>query len=67
MTGDDVIKGEAARNAALSFLHDFCDTWVPKLVKGDERSALGKESFRAKPGMKELRPDDDECVLSWGE
>lgn len=58
VTGDDVIKGEAARNAALSFLQDFCDTWVPKLVKGDERSVVGKESFRAKPGMKELRPED---------
>ena len=58
VTGDDVAKGRAARDAALSFLKDFCDTWVPKLVKGDERSLVGKESFRAKPGMKEVRHED---------
>jgi len=61
VTGDDVTKGRAARDAALLFLKDFCDQWVPKLVKGDDRSALGKGEYRAPPGMKEIRPEDAGC------
>ena len=64
VTGDDVTKGGAARDAALVFLQEFCDTWVPKLVKGDNRSKIGKESFRAKPGMKEVLPKDAGCDAS---
>jgi len=56
VTGDDVVRGKAARDAALFFLEGFCDEWVPKLVKGDSRSAIGKESYRHPPGMKEVRP-----------
>mmetsp|Transcript_43631 Transcript_43631/g.85613 ORF Transcript_43631/g.85613 Transcript_43631/m.85613 type:complete len:461 (+) Transcript_43631:155-1537(+) len=56
VTGDDVVRGKAARDAALFFLEGFCDAWVPKLVKGDERSVIGKESWRHPPGMKEVRP-----------
>lgn len=58
VTGDDTAKGEAARAAALSFLHKFCNEWVPKLVKGDARSSLTKGEYRHAPGMKELRPED---------
>ena len=58
VTGDDIAKGEAARAAALSFLHNFCNEWVPKLVKGDARSSLVKGEYRHAPGMKELRPED---------
>jgi len=58
VTGDDATKADAAQNAALVFLQDFCDTWVPKLAKGDERSQLSKDSFKARPGMKEVRPAD---------
>lgn len=58
IVGDDVTKGKAARDAALSFLTDFCSEWVPKLEKGDARSSLGKEEYRHRPGMKEIRPDD---------
>lgn len=54
--GDDVTKGRAAREATLTFLYDFCDIWVPKLVRGDDRSAVGKEMYRHAPGMKEIRP-----------
>lgn len=56
--GDDVTRARSARDAALVFLRGFCDTWVPKLVKGDSRSALGKDQFRHAPGMKENRPAD---------
>mmetsp|Transcript_21354 Transcript_21354/g.62246 ORF Transcript_21354/g.62246 Transcript_21354/m.62246 type:complete len:466 (+) Transcript_21354:1194-2591(+) len=58
VTGDDITKGEAARAAALSFLQNFCNEWVPKLVKGDPRSSLVKgDRYRHAPGMKELRPE----------
>jgi len=56
VTGDDVTRGGAARDAALAFLEEFCNAWVPKLVEGDHRSVLGKESYRHAPGMKEVRP-----------
>mmetsp|Transcript_13846 Transcript_13846/g.30160 ORF Transcript_13846/g.30160 Transcript_13846/m.30160 type:complete len:504 (+) Transcript_13846:487-1998(+) len=58
VTGDDITKGEAARAAALSFLQNFCNEWVPKLVKGDARSSLVKGEYRHVPGMKEMRPED---------
>ena len=58
VTGDDITKGKAARSAALSFLQNFCNEWVPKLVKGDDRSSLVKGEYRHAPGMKEIRPDD---------
>lgn len=57
VTGDDIAKGEAARAAALSFLHGFCKEWVPKLVKGDPRSKVARGEYRHAPGMKELRPE----------
>lgn len=58
VTGDDITKGKAARAAALSFLQTFCNKWVPKLVKGDDRSSLVKGEYRHAPGMKEIRPKD---------
>lgn len=58
VTGDDVTRGQAARDAALLFLQNFTDEWVPKLIKGDDRSLLGKGEYRHAPGMKELRPED---------
>merc|ERR1711957_973266 len=58
IVGDDITKGRAAREAALNFLQQFCNTWVPKLEKGDDRSSLGKGEYRHAPGMKEIRPDD---------
>lgn len=57
IVGDDITKGKAARDAAISFLTDFCSEWVPKLEKGDPRSSLGNQ-YRHKPGMKEIRPMD---------
>jgi hypothetical protein len=54
VTGDDLSKAQAAREAALFFLYDFCDTWVPKLVKGDPRSDLQKNAYKPPPGMKEV-------------
>jgi len=57
IVGDDIVKGRAAREAALSFLNEFCNEWVPKLTKGDARSNLGKGEYRHAPGMKEIRPD----------
>mmetsp|Transcript_35548 Transcript_35548/g.82544 ORF Transcript_35548/g.82544 Transcript_35548/m.82544 type:complete len:413 (-) Transcript_35548:88-1326(-) len=56
--GDDAARGAAARDAALVFLTEFCDVWAPKLIKGDDRSVIGKEQFRNIPGMKEVRADD---------
>ena len=57
VAGDD--KAAAARDAALSFLHEYATTWVPKLTKGDERSALQKDAERPDPGMKDRpRPVD---------
>jgi hypothetical protein len=61
VTGDEVTKGAAARDAALLFLKEFCDTWVPKLLLGDDRSKIGKDAFRVKPGMKEVRPECAGC------
>lgn len=58
VTGDDITKGEAARAAALSFLQNFCNEWVPKLVKGDARSSIVKGEYRHAPGMKEIRPEN---------
>lgn len=58
VTGDDITKGEAARAAALSFLQNFCNEWVPKLVKGDDRSSIMMGEYRHAPGMKEIRPED---------
>ena len=58
IVGDDITKGKAAREAALFFLTDFCNEWVPKLEKGDPRSSLGKSQYRHGPGMKEFRPKD---------
>jgi len=58
VTGDQVAKAAAARDAALTFLNAFCDTWVPKLKKGDDRSNLGKGEYRHAPGMKEIRHKD---------
>ena len=51
--GDDRAKAAAAREAALTFLHEYAAHWVPKLTKGDERSALQKRETRPEPGMKE--------------
>jgi len=59
IVGDDITKGKAARDAAISFLTDFCTEWVPKLEKGDPRSSLGKSQYRHGPGMKEIRPKDE--------
>tara|TARA_B110001452_G_scaffold247666_1_gene233863 strand:- start:381 stop:1664 length:1284 start_codon:yes stop_codon:yes gene_type:complete len=55
--GDDAAKGAAAREAALAFLAEFSEEWVPRLSQGDERSALQKGTIRPPPGMKEVRPD----------
>lgn len=55
-TGDDLAKAVAARDAALFFLKEFCDMWVPKLVKGDARSNVDKTSYKPPPGMKEVLP-----------
>ena len=58
--GDDLARGQAARAAALSFLHNFCNEWVPKLAKGDARAShvRGERVYRHAPGMKEHRPED---------
>ena len=57
--GDDSEKAAAAREAALAFLQEYASYWVPKLTKGDERSALQKHADRPDPGMKERpRPAD---------
>merc|ERR1719272_2700432 len=57
--GDDMAKAAAARVAALDFLEEDAAYWVPKLTKGDERSALQKRESRPEPGMKERpRPAD---------
>lgn len=58
IVGDDITKGKAARDAAISFLTTFNSEWIPKLKKGDPRSSLGKSEFRHAPGMKEVRPKD---------
>lgn len=50
--GDDE-KPAVARVAALTFLQEYSDYWVPKLIKGDERSTLEKHALRPDPGMKE--------------
>ena len=51
--GDEWTKAAAARDAALLFLEEYAAKWVPKLTKGDERSALQKRADRPPPGMKE--------------
>ena len=53
--GDDAAKAAAARVAALAFLDEFCEEWVPRLTQGDERSDLTKGAIRPPPGMKEVR------------
>ena len=58
VAGDGITKGKAARAAALSFLLNFCNKWVPKLIKGDARSSLVKGEYRHAPGMKEIRHKD---------
>ena len=58
VSGDELAKGAAAREAALFFLKDFCETYVPKLFKGDPRSPLQKRDHRPAPGMKEARSKD---------
>ena len=58
VSGDELAKGAAAREAALFFLKDFCETYVPKLFKGDSRSPLQKRDHRPAPGMKEARSKD---------
>ena len=50
----------AAQNAALLFLQEYAAHWVPKLTKGDERSALEKHAGRPDPGMQE-RPRPEGC------
>mmetsp|Transcript_22597 Transcript_22597/g.70846 ORF Transcript_22597/g.70846 Transcript_22597/m.70846 type:complete len:440 (-) Transcript_22597:48-1367(-) len=48
--GDELAKAGAARDAALTFLEQFGNKWIPKLLKGDERSDLQLAACR-KPGM----------------
>jgi hypothetical protein len=54
--GDEIAS--AAKEAALAFLEEFCQRWVPKLSKGDPRSSLEKRSKRPPPGQYESRPRD---------
>jgi len=58
VSGGDDDRASAAVEAALAFLDEFGAYWVPKLAKGDERSALQKRATRPPPGMKERpRPE----------
>jgi hypothetical protein len=54
--GEDAEKAVYAKEAALAFLEEFCQRWVPKLTKGDPRSSLEKRSKRPPPGQNESRP-----------
>ncbi|KAH8045062.1 hypothetical protein JL721_12714 [Aureococcus anophagefferens] len=56
--GDEEAKATAARAAALQFLDEFCDEWVPRLTAGDVRSALEKRASKPPPGMREARSKD---------
>jgi len=56
--GEEAEKAVYAKEAALAFLEEFGARWVPKLVKGDNRSSLQKRSKRPPPGQYESRGTD---------